>query len=229
MIHVFCDSEDVAALWLATELRKHGCSVTVSLPEELIVDSCISLELGDGTPRPYAELGSGISITPETSTAIIVRMSKFPLPALPNASDNDYVYATEEIRAALVGWFAAWECPVIGRPDPYTPWGDGASEDEWRIMALHSNIRITTDASQVNSFFDLLVTSSNVYTHDGQEPEPDVITAAQVLFRLQNDAIAVFRFRREDQGSAFEKLVPMPDFRIFGSLLPTILSKKGTA
>lgn len=228
MIHIFCSPEDEAAVWLAEELRERGSSVTVSLPEELVINSRLSLEIGNDFLRPSVILASGITITPEKSTAIIIRMTQFPLPALTGASDNDLVYASEEVRATLVGWFSAWKCMTIGRPDPYTPWGDGASEDEWRIMAMNSNISIASQNGEKNRAFDLLVTSSEVYASDERELEPATVDAARILFTLQSDAVAAFRFRQEAKGAAFERLIPMPDFRIFGSFLPNMLAAEAT-
>ncbi len=228
MIHIFCEPDDAAALWLAAVLSARGAPVSVSLPEELIIGSRLNLEVGDGPPHPTIALASGITLSPEETTGIVARMVAFPLPELPNACDLDLVYAAEEARAALVAWFAAWACPIIGRPDPYTPWGDGTAAGEWRVIAANSGVLIRTEdhaeAAADDAQFDLLVTAEGVFAAEGHSAEPEAAAAAQTLFALQRDAVAVFRFLPSPVGPVFDCPVPLADFRAFGTVVPDMFA-----
>ncbi|SEN95019.1 hypothetical protein [Palleronia pelagia] len=227
MIHIFCEPDDGPALWLAGALSERDVPVEVSLPEELLVGSRFALELGGDAPEPRLTTASGVSLSTGNVNAIVARLTSFPVPPLENGSDADLVYAAEECRASLVGWFAAWACPMIGRPAPYTPWGDDASPREWRVMAASLGLPVAADhlaETPDNARTDVLATSGGCFVAGGEAAPSELADPASRLLPLQNDIAAVFRFVEGPDGPLFDGPVPMVDFGAFGPVVPDMLA-----
>lgn len=141
MILVLCEPEDTCGLWLAAEFARRGCKVDLVMPDELAVSSRLSLVISKERDRATIHLADGRIIDGDSLAGVINRMERFPRPLLSSASDRDVIYASEEIRAATVAWFAALNCPVLNAPTPYSALGVSASDVFWRHRAEVLGIR----------------------------------------------------------------------------------------
>jgi hypothetical protein len=141
LIVVLCEAEDTCGLWLAIEIAQRGFKVDVIMPDELVVGSRFSLNITKDYNVASIQLADGRVIEGENLAGVINRMERFPRPALGAASDEEVIYAAEEVRAATVAWFAALDCPVLNIPTPYSPMGLSAYESTWRHHADRLGVR----------------------------------------------------------------------------------------
>jgi len=220
MIVVFCSPEDIDSLWLASEINRTGGNAKVVLPEELISGSDLRLDIMNGRATPFARLASGLELNVSDVRALIVRMTEFPSPDLGKASDQDVIYANEEMRAALVGWFAAWPCPVVGRPAPYCAFGEGSSDLRWRMWAARSGVpaldtQIGTDltASEPTDQLELLVVGGVPFGRVEDTGVTTLTPACRVLASLQDAPMFGARFARQHGAYVFAGMIPFPAYR----------------
>lgn len=232
MFVVICEPEDTSGLWLATELENRGISAPVILPDELIVGSELSLQFGSTLKRANVKFPSGTSIESGSATTVINRMIRFPVPILPDGSDEDRIYSAEEARAAVVAWFSVLDCQVLQRPTPYDPTGYSASDLIWRCRAESLGIKsepIEIGASRISPSLDgkevTLIQIGDQVLADCRDQIPDeAIEASNRLAASYSPDFLAMRFVIDGTGNwVFTGSAPQPDLSSFGSRLVDVL------
>lgn len=220
MIVVFCKPGDINALWLASEFNQLGCKAEVVLPEELMLGSNLQLDIVNGRATPFARLASGLELNVSDVSAMIVRMPEFPFSDLGDVSNQDVIYASEEMRAALVSWFAAWPCPIVGRPTPYCAFGDGYVDSCWRVWAARSGIpaldtQIGMDVavSEPTDQLELLIVGGIPFGRADATEVTALTSSCRILASLQDSPMFGVRFAQQQDAYVFAGMISFPAYR----------------
>lgn len=226
MIIILCEPDDTSALWLASELELRERDCRILLPEELIVDSRLSLRLGSKGTSACVQLADGMLLDHNSTTAIVNRMQRFPVPVMDNASEHDIVYASEEARAAIVAWCSSLTCPILSPPTPYGPAGNSASDLVWRFRA--ASLGISTEDLTIGSCsigqaehqyeHYVLKIGNRMLIPVGSKQSSTAASAAQCLADYYSEALFTARFRLLPHDEAlFLGIETLPNLRAFGT------------
>lgn len=155
MVLVISELEDKSSIWLISEFIKRGLEVEHIFPDELIIDSELSLYISKNNQLPKLQTKDGRRIDSSRVNLIINRIPYFPKPY--NLSDNnDIIYAAEEIRAAIVPWLRSFSCPIYNKPHPYSSFGLLMHDIKWKSIAHKFGLntaymKLENDLAQVSN------------------------------------------------------------------------------
>ncbi|MFT5701125.1 MAG: hypothetical protein ACI8ZB_004014 [Desulforhopalus sp.] len=227
MILVICEPEDTCGLWLVTEISKRGCAVEHVLPDELVVGARFSVRVANQHDIVSADLADGRRIDGSTLVGVINRMHDFPSPMYNGTSDRDTVYASEEVRAAVVAWFAGLPCPVLNTPTPYSAIGLMVHESLWRQRANMLGLRVATLKVEQEAFtsqpknYSVVVVGETVLTAE-EKPVPLSMSEASIaLSHSMGLRLVELEFNIKTSGEwEFLRACLTPDLTSLG---PTVL------
>jgi hypothetical protein len=224
VIVVICDPDDDDALWLVAALSRRGIEATAVTPIELVVGSTWSLTVAtDGTS---AQLTTAAGVDVCSATAVINRMPAFPSAPV-DGEDRDVVFAAEEVRAALVATFAAYDGPMMGRPSPYHSIGIAGDQLVWTARAAAEGVAPAApllggapDDAPDRVLVRALLARSGVVIGPAGAPVRIGVEVVDALRRLAADAdgpIALELAVDPDGDVRFVGADPLPALRDFGA------------
>ena len=224
MILVICEPEDICGLWLVNEIRRRGREVEHVLPDELAIGSRLSLHVSSQHDLAEAELADGRRIIGSDLIGVINRMTSFPRPVFDGISDRDVVYIGEELRAAVVAWFAGLPCPVLNRPTPYSAPGLVMHESSWRRYAMMLGIETATLKLDANGFeiqpanFSVAVIGNKVFATEENTVQASISDASKRLARALGIRLLGVDFNVSTTGEwEFLRAHTLPDVMLFGT------------
>jgi hypothetical protein len=139
---VLCSSDDAAACWALSGLRRRGLvPIEAVSPEGLVYTRSLTHEIADGQPRTTFTLPDGRTIDSATVRGVLNRMTGLPLAHLAGASPDDVGYAYQELHALILSVLYGLGARVINRPTPLGLAGRLHSQPEWLAMAGRSGLR----------------------------------------------------------------------------------------
>lgn len=227
MILVICEPEDTCGLWLVTEISKRGCAVEHVLPDELVVGARLSVRVSNQHDIVRMDLADGRHIDGSALIGVINRMHDFPRPMFNGTSDRDIVYAGEEIRAAIVAWFAGLPCPVLNAPTPYSAIGLIVHESLWRQRANMLGLSVATLRVDQGAFshqpknYSVVVIGETVLTAEDKPVSMSMSEASIALSHSMGLRLVELEFNINTSGEwEFLRACLTPDLMSLG---PTVL------
>lgn len=194
------------------------------MPDELAVGSRFSLRIAKERDTAVMQLADGRIFHGDMLSGVVNRMERFPRPSLNDASDLDVIYASEEMRAATVAWFAALTCPVLNPPTPYSAFGMTAHESIWRHRADALGVRVaslTLDAEQhgdQQADFHAVVIGETVLAMDDDPLPVSIVEASIALAHATGFNLIGLDFGTGTSGEwEFLRADIMPNLMRFGS------------
>jgi hypothetical protein len=142
MALLLCDTNDMAAFWIAGELQARG--VPVELVTAASLGSAVRWEHRIGCDGATIEitLPDGRVLSNSAPAAVLNRLSFVPTAKLQSVAGVDYSYAVQETHALYLSWLHALKGLVINRPAPQGLGGNPRHPSAWVALAKSAGLPV---------------------------------------------------------------------------------------
>lgn len=143
MYCVFCQADDLPALWAYRGLKQRGLEpLDVFTPEALVYNRRLEHRLGAGGTITCLELADGRVLDGAKVQGVLNRINYLPVDHFRLAEPDDRAYAGLEQQAIFLSWMHALPGVVINRPGPRGLCGEFRSPAEWTWLAAQAGLPV---------------------------------------------------------------------------------------
>jgi hypothetical protein len=140
---VFCQADDLPALWAYHGLKRKGLvPLEIFTPEALVFNRRLEHRLQASQTHTCIELVDGRVLVAEQVAGVLNRINRLPGEHFGAAAPEDRAYAVQEQQAVFLSWMYALPGVMINRPAPRGLSGDPRSPAEWAWLAVQAALPI---------------------------------------------------------------------------------------
>lgn len=239
MYLVFCDSNDISAIWAYHALKTRELQIDLVTSEMLAYSLSWEHRIKSEGVTTNIKLADGRRIDTRDLHGVINRIQTIPSNHL-QATAEDKRYAIQEFYALFLSWIYALPKPVLNRPTPQGLAGRWRHASEWTLLAHQSGL--FTSSYEQSSFDEggshqlggrlvpygtpvktLIVVNTEVM---GREAPDDVVKGCTRLAELAETPLLGVDFTEVQADDwCFAGASPMPDLRLGGERLLNALEQ----